>query len=297
MFRGTIDAPLTLSTSAYGYGLRISQDCRFNHVAGHGGGLPAYGSLMQWLPEHGVGLVAMGNVTYASFGGLFNDTFAALYGTGALQPRVVQPSPALLAAQKDVSQLITKWDYALASRIAADNFFLDEPKERRVARMRELNTIHGDCRQASGIDAENALRGKWRMPCERGWLDVGITLAPTMPPGVQLLNVQSVLPPGEGMTETIDNILRLLNKWDENKAASIAAAGLDVERMRRQLQAASPWGMCKTGEAVSGDGTRDSIVKLLCDRGTLLARFVVDPETHRLSTFNLVPSREQRCVP
>jgi CubicO group peptidase (beta-lactamase class C family) len=297
MFRSTIDTPLTLSTSAYGYGLRISQDCRFNHVVGHGGGLPAYGSLMQWLPEYGVGLVAMGNVTYASFGGLLNDTLAALYGTGALQPRVVQPSPALLDAQKDVSQLITKWDDALALRIAADNFFLDESKERRAARMRELNTIHGDCRQGARIDAENALRGKWRMPCERGWLDVGITLAPTMPPRVQLLNVQSVLPPGEEMRQTIDNVLRLLNKWDEKQATSIAAAGLDVERMRRQVQAAASWSMCRAGEAVSGDGTRDSVVKLSCDRGTLLARFVVDPETHRLSTFNLAPSREQRCLP
>jgi hypothetical protein len=297
MSRSALDAPLTLSTSAYGYGLRISQDCRFNHVVGHGGGLPAYGSLMQWLPEYGVGLVAMGNVTYASFGGLFNDTFGVLYQTGALQPRVVQPSPALLAAQNDVSQLITKWDDHLALRIAADNLFLDEAKERRAVRMRELNTIHGACRQVGGIDTENALRGKWRMQCERGWLDVGITLAPTMPPRVQLLNVQSVIPPGEVMTKTLDNVLRLLNKWDDNKARSIAAPGLDVERMQRQIQAASAWGRCQVGEAVSGDGIRDSVVKLSCDRGTLLARFGLDPETRRLSSFNLVPSRDQRCVP
>jgi hypothetical protein len=99
------------------------------------------------------------------------------------------------------------------------------------------------------------------------------------------------------MTKTLDNVLRLLNKWDEKQATSIAAAGLDIERVRRQVQAASVWGMCKAGEAVSGDGTRDSVVKLLCDRGTLLARFVLDPETHRLSNFNLAPSREQRCVP
>jgi CubicO group peptidase (beta-lactamase class C family) len=297
MSRNALDAPLTLSTSAYGYGLRISQDCRFNHVVGHGGGLPAYGSLMQWLPEYGVGLVAMGNVTYASFGGLFTDTFTALYQSGALQPRIVQPSPALLAAQNDISQLITNWDDALALRIAADNLFLDDSKERRAVRMRDLNTIHGACRQVADIDAENALRGKWRMPCERGWLDVGITLAPTMPPRVQLLNVQSVMPPGEGMTKTIDNVLRLLNKWDEKQATSIAAAGLDIERTRRQVEAASVWGMCKAGEAVSGDGTSDSVMRLSCDRGTLLARFVLDPETHRLSNFNLVPSRDQRCLP
>jgi hypothetical protein len=297
MSRSVLDAPLTLSTSAYGYGLRISQDCRFSHVVGHGGGLPAYGSLMTWLPDYGVGLVAMGNVTYASFGGLFNDTFAALQKTGALQPRIVQPSPALLAAQKDVSQLITSWDDALASRIAADNLFLDESKDRRASRIRELNSLHGACRPSNSIDAENALRGKWRMQCERGWLDVTITLAPTKPTTVQLLSIQSVLPPRDEMAQEIDGISRLLNKWDQKQAAALAAPGLDISRMRSQIDAAAPWGVCKLGEAVSGDGTRESTVRISCERGTLMARFSLDPGTHRLSAFSIQPSREQRCLP
>jgi CubicO group peptidase (beta-lactamase class C family) len=297
MGRPALDAPLQLSTSAYGYGLGISQDCRFNHVVGHGGGLPAYGSLMRWLPEHGVALVAMGNVTYASFGGLFSDTLTALYRTGALQPRVVQPSPALLAAQKDVSQLMTKWDDALALRIAADNLFLDESKERRAAGIRELNSKHGDCRMASTIDAENALRGRWRMPCERGWLNVVMTLAPTMPPRVQLMRVESVLPPGQEMTRMVEAMMGLITQWDEKQAESLAAPGLEIERMRRQLAAASPWGACKAGEAVSGDGTRDSVVKLSCERGTLLVRVGLDPGTHRLSSFSFLTPRDQRCLP
>ena len=55
---------------------------------------------MRWLPEYGVGLIAMGNVTYASFGGLFNDALAALQRTGALQPRVIVPSPALVRRRR-----------------------------------------------------------------------------------------------------------------------------------------------------------------------------------------------------
>ena len=53
----------------YGYGLRISADCRFDHVVGHGGGLPGFGSYMAWLPEHGVGMFAMANLTYADRSG------------------------------------------------------------------------------------------------------------------------------------------------------------------------------------------------------------------------------------
>src|SRR2546423_4494761 len=58
--RNAVDAPLQLALASYGYGLRVSQDCRFNFVVSHGGGLPGYGSLMRWLPEYGVGMIAMG---------------------------------------------------------------------------------------------------------------------------------------------------------------------------------------------------------------------------------------------
>src|SRR5687768_16567184 len=84
-FRGAVDAPLQLNAGGYGYGLGVSQDCRFMHNVGHGGGLPGYGSLMRWLPEYGVGLIAMSNRTYGGFGGLFNDALNEMHKTGALQ--------------------------------------------------------------------------------------------------------------------------------------------------------------------------------------------------------------------
>ena len=295
--RNTVDSPLGFSASTYGYGLGVAQDCRFSHIVGHGGGLPGYGSLMRWWPDYGVGMIAMGNLTYAGFGGLFSDATAALYRTGAMKPRVVQPSSALLAAQKDVSQLIVKWDDALASRIAADNLFLDETASRRAANMKVLNQKHGECKFASTIEPENALRGKWRMPCERGWLDVNITLAPTMPPRVQFINVESTLPPEAGMTKAVEAVMRLMNGWDAKMAEAIAAPGFDLERLRRQVSASSAWGVCKLGETVGGDGKKDSAVKLICERGNMVARISLDPDTSRVKTVDLVPARDQRCVP
>lgn len=295
--RASVDGPTQLSVSTYGYGLGVAQDCRFTHVVGHGGGLPGYGSLMRWYPEHGVGIIAMGNLTYAGWGGLFADAATALYRTGAMQPRVPQPSRALLAAQSDVTQLVMNWDDALANRIAADNLFLDETRERRAARMKELQVKHGACSPASGIDAENALRGRWRMKCERGWLDVSITLAPTTPPLVQLINVQSTLPPDPNITKTFESLMRSLQSGDAKAVEALGAPGFDVERMRRQVIAASAWGACKLGDPVSGDGKRDSAVKLMCERGNLFARLSVDPETNRLKSLDLVPTRDQRCAP
>ena len=295
--RSLVDTPLQLSVSSYGYGLSISQDCRFDYIVGHGGGLPGYGSLMRWLPEYGVGIIALGNLTYAPFGGLFNDTLAALYRTDALRPRLVQPSPALVSAQNNVSQLITKWDDVLAKRIAADNLFLDIPAETRASRWRTLATQHGACQPASSIDAENGLRGHWRMMCERGWLEVNITLAPTNPPRVQSLSVQSVRPPDAEMTRVLDAIVRLIGAWDAKTVEALAAPNLDVERVRRQINAASSWGGCKLGETVGGDGSRNSTVRLVCERGTISARLALNPTTHRLASLDLAPARGQRCVP
>ncbi|HEU4871905.1 MAG TPA: serine hydrolase domain-containing protein [Pyrinomonadaceae bacterium] len=296
-FRPTVDAPLQLGVSAYGYGLGISQDCRFGHVVGHGGGLPGYGSLMRWLPEYGVGLIGMSNQTYQGFNGLFNDAISALHRTGALQPRVVQPSPALLTAQSDVSQLIVKWDDSLANRIAADNLFLDVAAEVRSSRWKALAEQHGVCRPGSSIKPENALRGEWRMMCDRGWLDVYITLAPTMPPKVQLISINPVMPPDAEMTKAAETIVKLLSSWDVKTVEALVAPGFDVERMRRQVTAAAAWGSCKVGEPLSGNGTRNSAIRLTCDNGPIAARIALDPNTHKLTNLDLVPLREQRCVP
>jgi len=181
-----------LSAGGYGYGLRVSQTCEFAHIVGHAGGLPGYGSLMLWLPEHGVGLVAAGNLTYTSWGPRFDQAFAALARTGALQPRVPQPSPALSAARDAVSRLVNGWDDALADEIAAGNLFLDRSKDRRRRDFEALRGSHGACRADDRFDVENALRGQWTMQCERGAVRVSITLAPTVPPRVQHLSVVPV---------------------------------------------------------------------------------------------------------
>jgi hypothetical protein len=52
----------------------------------------------------------------------------------------------------------------------------------------------GACRSEEAFAVENALRGQWMMACDRGRLRVAITLAPTVPPKVQYLNVRRASP-------------------------------------------------------------------------------------------------------
>src|SRR6185436_19749917 len=111
--------------------------------------------------------------------------------TGDLKRRMPTPSRALAAARDSVSKLVMRWDDRLADDIAAGNLFLDQSKDRRRAEIEQLHTTYGSCTPASTFDdVENALRGRWTMSCERGKLQVAITLAPTMPPKVQFLSVR-----------------------------------------------------------------------------------------------------------
>ena len=136
----------------------------------------------------------------------------ALSRTGGLQPRTIEPSPALVSARDEVAKLIVKWDDAAAERIAAVNLFLDQSQDRRRAAIESLRAQVGACPAGSGFDhVENALRGDWTMACERGRLRVTITLAPTMPPKVQFLSVNAV-PPGDPGAPHSSNRLKLTRK-------------------------------------------------------------------------------------
>jgi CubicO group peptidase (beta-lactamase class C family) len=181
--------PLRMAAGGYGYGLGARATCQFRHVVSHGGGLPGFGSLMLWLPEHGVALVAVANLTYAGWSAGFQDALDALEAGGGLKPRVARPSPALLAAQSSVDALYDAWDDRAFDAIAADNLVLDTPKDRRRSAFADLRAKHGACRPGA-IAAENALRGAWTRACDTGEIVFTLTLAPTQPPKVQFLEAK-----------------------------------------------------------------------------------------------------------
>ena len=195
--RGDSAEKMVLNSGGYGFGLRISQTCEFRHVVAHSGGLPGFGSQMRWLPEHGVGIIALGNLTYTGWGSAIDQAVAALQRTGGLQPRVVPPSPALTDARAAVTRLMKEWDDQVADRIAADNLFLDRSKDERRKEIEQFRAELGTCQPEDAFDVENALRGRWIMKCDRGLLRVGVTLAPTMPPKVQVIEIAPYTPSQE----------------------------------------------------------------------------------------------------
>jgi CubicO group peptidase (beta-lactamase class C family) len=296
--RQAVDAPLRLVAEGYGYGLGASLTCGVGYLVAHGGGLPGFGSQMQWLPEHGVGLIAMGNLTYAGWGATFREAWEALSKTGGLRARAVRPSAALVAARDDVSRLINGWDEALARRIAADNLWLDWPDGQLKARFEDAAKRHGACRPAGEIEPENALRGFWPMACERGSLRVGLTLAPTAPPRVQQIVLRSALPLDARMTDVVETLRVLAGRWDAQRAVALATTDFDFERAHRQLEAVrTQWGACRVGDPLAGDGSTRATVRFACDRGALDVGLQLEAADRRLASLTIAPASDTRCVP
>jgi CubicO group peptidase (beta-lactamase class C family) len=186
------DGVLRATEAGYGYGLRISTDCRFDLIAGHGGGLPGFGSYMAWLPSYGVGMFAMANLTYVGPSGPINQAWDVLQKSGGLQKRELPASPVLSEMRDHIVNLWKSWNEAEAKRIAAMNLLLDVPAAQRRADIQKLKDEVGECTSFGPIVAENWLRGQFNMTCGKGTVGVFFTLAPTRPPLVQHLAFQKI---------------------------------------------------------------------------------------------------------
>ncbi len=295
VFRDGVDAPLQLTAGGYGFGLRVWQTCGLSHTVAHSGGLPGFGSHMRWLPEHGVAIIAMGNLTYTSWGRVTEDAIDALARTGGLKPRTPQPSAALVDARAAIIRLIDRWDDGEASAIAADNLFLDAPADARRRQVEAIRARLGACRADGAFDVENALRGTWKMTCDRGSLRVAITLAPTMPPRVQSWQMAAVGQLPASIDAAVTRIAGLIGRPDPAALEGMIASGTDAGAASRQLHAASAWGACKPDEVLSGGSDRSARVRLACSRGSLDLTVDVEPATGKVRALALAPSGNTTC--
>lgn len=183
-----------LAVSGYGFGLIATEDPRFGRIVAHSGGLPGFGSHVQWLPDHGVGVIGFANLTYAPVQQAVDKAFQALLASGGLLPRAAQPAPALVAAREAVLRLYESWDAEAARALAADNLFLDRSADLRQQDLSQLRATHGPCRHADPLRPTGALRGGWRMHCVGGAIDVEVWLSPTTPALVQVLKLTAAAP-------------------------------------------------------------------------------------------------------
>jgi len=271
-----------VQAEGYGFGLWTIDTGRWASV-GHGGGLPGFGSHMRWAPDYGIGIVALANGTYAGAHQASLQALEKLIRAASLPPRAVQPSHALAVARDAVMRLLDKWDDSLAGELFADNFFLDLDRERRRKQLEDLVARHGRLRPDGALEPENWLRGRWRMAGERGWCQVWLSLMPAMPPRIQAMEIQSVLPPSPAMQAAAERLAALTARPTRRGLARLFARNANLDALWDRVRLANILcGPCSVQDVVAGDGESRAVFVFAGPKGELEAELTLGPDGKRL---------------
>jgi hypothetical protein len=126
---------------------------------------------------------------------------------------------------------------------------------------------------------------------ERGHVDLAITLAPTVPPLVQTLSVESVLPPSGVLAPLAASAARLASEPDAEALGELLAPGTDASEALRGLRvAAALYGPFGAAEAVAGDGETSSTLRLPSPRGDVELELELAEGGDRLTRLVLRPA-------
>ena len=191
---GASGASACPQAAAYGMGWRVAQDCDLGLTLAHGGGYPGYGSHVMLMPDHGIGVFALSNRTYAGPSAPAWDTAVLMDRAGLLEPRAVPVSPAIADAYAAARAAYAAGDLdPLRGRLAM-NFLLDRSADNWKAEFAKFKAEVGECPTDEPLVPTGAMSAVFRLNCEKGKLDGQLLLAPTTPPAIQALRLR-VAPP------------------------------------------------------------------------------------------------------
>lgn len=296
--RATPDLPALVTSDAYAYGLLATHDSLTGYSVSHGGGLPGYGSFYRFLPYCGVGIAVFTNLTYAGPYLPIGDALAVLHQTGGLTPRLLPAAPILTETQTAITKLYNDWDDDAMSAMSANNFFQDMPLEKRRAQVQSLRADYGKCTSVTPFEPENALRGRWTMKCSKGRIEVFVTLAPTMPPSVQMLEFTAAKPLSADFTKSVNALIALVNGWDDDAAHTLFARSVKPTSLRAQFEALRvQYGSLRLDTNKEGDGVTHARVRLIGARGILDVKLTRNPQTGKLTELTFQRPRETSFVP
>jgi hypothetical protein len=281
----------------YGFGLFVDEDPSLGRVVSHSGGYPGFGSNMRWHPATGIGVIALGNGTYAPMSpltGLLLDALVPASGAYqvALAPaataaaRAGAPWPATLAAQEQVNHLLADWDDAAADALFTENVALDGPyNERRhtIGLIRErIGEFSAD--PARPAESDTPAHRRWWLTGKNGTVQAQIQLSPEASPRVMSLTLAVPPAPNSLLARTLDAVVEWLNDPGQEWPSSVpVAASADAGLIARRLRMAAAWaGKSVPGAWQAGSGTASVTVELVGEDATVTLSLLVNHGTGEL---------------
>jgi len=283
----------------YGFGLCMDEDPGAGRVVSHSGGYPGFGSNMRWHPATGLGVIALGNATYAAMSVVTALVMEAILPRSAASQVALAPAgntpetcvqgapwPETLAAQDAVDPLLRDWRDAAADALFSDNVALDSPYQERRLTIDLIRERIGEFAPSATRPAESdtPAHRRWWLTGERGTVQAQIQLSPQRPPRVMSLSL--AVPPAGGspLAGVLDSLIAWLNDGAQGWPASVAVAPrADAGLLARRLRMAAAWAGPATIAAYrSGDGTASVSAELKGEHATITLSLLVNPATSEL---------------
>jgi len=186
---GHTGADACRQAAAYGMGMWVAVDCDLGLTLSHSGGYPGYGSHVLLLPDHGVGIFAFANRTYAGPSGAVWDAAVALSKAGFLKDRSAPVGEELASAYRTVGAIYKQGDVAAGRDQLAMNFLMDRDAAGWGRDLASLKKQVGECDTAASVTATSTLSGEFTWRCAHGRVTGSVLLAPTHPPRIQWIQL------------------------------------------------------------------------------------------------------------
>jgi CubicO group peptidase (beta-lactamase class C family) len=186
-----------LSLVGYGMGLMVGEHLKLGKVITHSGGLPGYGSNMRWIPNAGVGVVALGNRTYTPMSLLTREIVQRMSGqVFASTERRWDNSAVLEREMRALVSVLFKQPDRLSGHPLAMNVSLDLPLERRIAEAKSVAELVGPVSQWS-FSATTAASGTMTGQSPTHSVTVTASMGSMVPPLIQHYAVNHVALPSK----------------------------------------------------------------------------------------------------
>jgi CubicO group peptidase (beta-lactamase class C family) len=291
------------SPAYYGFGLFVDEDPQLGRVVSHSGGYPGFGSNMRWHPATGLGVIALGNGTYAPMSVLAGLILQALLprpasyhvalspadpdapsAPSATQvPPAGAPWPETLAAASAVNRLLANWDDVAADTLFSENVALDAPYLERRRALELIRDRIGDFRadENRAPESDTPAHRRWWLTGPSGTVQAQILLNPERPPRVQSLAVAVPPAPDSILSAVLEELVAWLNSGSAHWPAALKVApGTDDGLLRRRLLMAAAWaGESRTGAYRAGDGAASVSVELAGQHATVVLSLLVNSAT------------------
>jgi CubicO group peptidase (beta-lactamase class C family) len=298
----------------YGFGLFADEDPALGRVVSHSGGYPGFGSNMRWHPATGLGVITLGNSTYAPMSVLadlileallprsasYHVALSASGGTAPPDPPMGglpvppyhpgpvagAPWPETVAATDAVNRLLQEWDDAAADALFCENVALDSPYPERRHAIALIRERIGDFSVDGGRppESDTPAHRRWWLTGERGTVAAQLQLNPERPPRVQSLTLAVPPEAGSALAGVLESVVAWMNSGAREWPPSVAVApGADPGLLGRRLRMAAVWaGNVVAGAYRAGDGNASLGVELVGEHATAVLSLQVNPTTGEL---------------